>query len=218
MRLCVSHITQPIMPRQRFDELILTTECPDYDVLQGSAVCPALIRRCRWVPSVTLMTHRRIATRRLSSATATPAAIAARPAENFTPRPGHDFLVFMMMCPNGVAAQFAQAHLGGEYDWQEYTDIAASMGTPFIDGTIFIPGGVQLGVFPGSVIVDILTKVHAVNLAYAARHRERIRGTRNVSFLAERLESCLLGQELTRRYPTRFPTEILGVPILVGEA
>jgi hypothetical protein len=230
LRLCISHHARPVVPAQLYDELILTPGLPHYDVLAGSAAVPAIIERCTGNATVALMTHRRVVVRWPPNldreSTTTPQGLLAMPAEDFTPFLDLEFLAGVPVnCPNGIDAHFERAHPGmGIQNLRSYVRLALDMGlltddevVPFVKSSTLIPGGVQLGVYPAPVLRDILERANALNQEYAKRFRERVIGTRTISFMSERFESYLLGKELKRRYLTGLPREVFGLWLLVNQ-
>lgn len=75
---------------------------------------------------------------------------------------------------------------------------------PFFGATIFIPGGIEMGVFPGAFWVEAMTAIERVVLACVKRYPAPREGyqTRQWAFCVERLGSYLLLKYIAGRYGT----------------
>jgi hypothetical protein len=143
------------------------------------------------------------------------------PVEEAQPHNGDDFLIGPpLQFAQGVVRQYAEKHHA--IDLFEYLSIAVRIGvlTPnqvqeFSTETIFIPGGCELGIYPTVWLSATLGKLERLGREFVTRCAERIRGydnyqVRAVGFLAERLGSYLLLQELRVRYPQGIPRRLIG--------
>jgi tetratricopeptide (TPR) repeat protein len=109
-----------------------------------------------------------------------------------------------------------------ERDLLDYLWLAVEMGVigpddvqALLDSTRFIPGGCELGIYPTRWLSTTLKKLEVLGREYVTRFGDRIRTydsyqVRAVGFLAERLGSYFLLQELRNRYPQGIPSSLFG--------
>jgi hypothetical protein len=148
--------------------------------------------------------------------------VASRlPVEEVRPRDGGEFLIGVpLQFTQGVVSHYAQMHHA--IDLVDYLSIAVQIGvmtpTDVRDLTleaIFIPGGCELGIYPTAWLHATLTKLETLGREFVIRCGGRIRTydsyqVRAVGFLAERLGSYFLMQELRNRYPQGIPRSLFG--------
>lgn len=115
-------------------------------------------------------------------------------------------------------------------DFLDYTSIAVELNvldshsaSQFMTAKHFIPGGVELGVYPKPWLADVLSKLEAVGRAFLERHGSRVRTydkyqVRAVGFLSERLGSFILIRHLMDKYSNNIPAETFGhMTVIVSE-
>ena len=149
------------------------------------------------------------------------AAAMGLSVEDVSPQEGNEFLIGApIQFPQGVILQYAQMHHA--IDLFEYLSIAVQIGvmTPndvreFSLNTTFIPGGCELGIYPTAWLHATLKKLEALGREFVIRCEDRIRTydryqVRAVGFLAERLGSYYLLNELRSRYPQGIPRSLIG--------
>lgn len=146
----------------------------------------------------------------------------------FTPRAGLDFLVAQpLYFKNSVSRHYGSIH--HRRDILDYTSIAVEMGVldsdsaaEFLAAKHFIPGGVELGIFPKSWLVQTLSAIERVSRPFVQRNADRLRRynayqIRAVGFLSERLGSFFLIRHLMELYSNNIPAEIFGHMIVMVE-
>ncbi len=143
------------------------------------------------------------------------------PVEEARPRDGNEFLIAApLKFPEGVFQQYAHKH--HEIDLVDYLALAVQMDVMTPDearecseSTSFIPGGCELGIYPTSWLLAMLSKLELLGRGFVTRSAQRIRTydsyqVRAVGFLAERVGSYFLLKELHRRYPQGLPRSLIG--------
>lgn len=143
------------------------------------------------------------------------------PIEETRPRKDYDFLIGEpILFSDGIANQYAKHHHA--VDLADYLSMAVALGIissnqarALTMETTFIPGGCELGIYPTNWLATTLAKLEAVGREFVTRRADRIRTydsyqVRAVGFLAERLGSFLLLNELKLRHPHGTPRECLG--------
>jgi hypothetical protein len=107
----------------------------------------------------------------------------------------------------GYLSQYNDAHL--VQDFLRFTSEAVELGVlsssevvPFFNSHAFMPGGVEIGVFPTDFWVSAITAVESVVRACLTRYPYKREGyqARAWSFCAERLGSYLLLRHMTSEY------------------
>ncbi|WP_139335150.1 hypothetical protein [Mycobacterium sp. GA-1841] len=142
-------------------------------------------------------------------------------ASQFSWEPGSGFLVAQpLYFKNTVYRHYASIYRSR--DFHDYTSIAVEMNvldscsaSQFLAAKHFIPGGVELGIFPRSWLVDVLSKLEAVGRVFLERYGYRVREydkyqVRAVGFLSERLGSFLLIRHLMDIYSNHIPADVFG--------
>lgn len=146
----------------------------------------------------------------------------------FLPRADHGFLVAQpLRLRKPVVDHYAAIH--HRRDILDYTSLAVEMGvldsdsaSEFLAARYFIPGGVELGIFPTEWLVQVLSGIEVVGRQFLIRHGDRVKKynsfqIRAVGFLAERLGSFFLVRHLTERYSNNIPAEIFGYMTTIVE-
>src|SRR5271154_4807464 len=134
MRICVSQHSSPAIPASLYDDLILTPQLPDYDVLVGSAAVPSIIDACAGEGLITLMTHRRCVIRWPSWNTERQNVVSCKElaefaSEEFLPVKANEFMAsFPVLCHDGIDMHFEKAHPGCLQYLQDYVYLALGMG------------------------------------------------------------------------------------------
>lgn len=107
-------------------------------------------------------------------------------------------------------------------DILDYTAIAVEMGVldsdsaeDFLAAKHFIPGGVELGIYPKPWLTQVLSAIERVSRQFVQRYANRLRRyntyqIRAVGFLSERLGSFFLIRDLMEQYSNNIPTDIFG--------
>lgn len=139
----------------------------------------------------------------------------------FVPRDGLPFLVAQpLYFKKSVFKHYAAIH--HRRDILDYTAIAVEIGvldadtaSEFLDAQHFVPGGVELGIFPKSWLVHILSAIERVGRQFVKRYGARLRRyntyqIRAVGFLSERLGSFFLIRHLMEEYSNNIPAEVFG--------
>lgn len=121
---------------------------------------------------------------------------------------GRDFL-FAQLCrlQGGYFNQYRESHVAE--DFLLFTAVATELGVlgrhevmPFFNEQIFVPGGIELGVYPADFWVNAISSVEAVVRTCFERHPVKREGyqARVWAFCAERLGSYLLLRHLVSKY------------------
>lgn len=139
----------------------------------------------------------------------------------FMPRAAHEFLVAQpLYFKNSVIGQYAACH--HRRDILDYTSLAIELGvldsnsaSQFLGAKHFIPGGVELGIFPKPWLIHALSRIEPVGRQFLYQHGNRVKKygryqIRAVGFLSERLGSFLLIRHLMEKYSNNIPADIFG--------
>lgn len=139
----------------------------------------------------------------------------------FTPSADLEFLVAQPIYFKGsILGQYADSHY--RRDLLDYTSVAIEEGvlnedsaSEFLDTCHFISGGVQLGIYPTSWLIETSSKIDLVSRQFLTRYRGRLKRydiyqIRAVGFLSERLGSFLLIRHLADKYSNKIPANIFG--------
>ncbi|WP_139825806.1 hypothetical protein [Mycobacterium parmense] len=126
-----------------------------------------------------------------------------------------------------VLGQYASGHQ--LKDILDYTNLAVELGvldsrsvTELLGAKHFIPGGIELGIYPKSWLVQALSKIEVVGRQFLCRYGDRVKKyndqqIRAVGFLSERLGSYLLIRHLNERYARNIPAEVFGYMTVIVE-
>lgn len=139
----------------------------------------------------------------------------------FTPRTELGFLVAEpLYFENSIIGQYAVGH--HRRDIVDYTSLAVDTGaldansaSEFLASKHFIPGGIELGIYPKSWLVDALSTIEVVGREFLNRYGNRVQKYNNqqiraVGFCSERLGSFLLIRHLKERFSNNIPADIFG--------
>ncbi|WP_141659300.1 hypothetical protein [Mycobacterium europaeum] len=146
----------------------------------------------------------------------------------FTPNAGLEFLVAQPIYFEGsIVGQYADSHY--RRDILDYASLAVELkvldsesSSEFLNAHHFISGGVQLGIYPRSWLVETSSKIDLVSREFLSRYRDRLKKydiyqVRAVGFLSERLGSFLLISQLMERYSNKIPVEVFGYMTAIVE-
>lgn len=146
----------------------------------------------------------------------------------YIPRPDHEFLVAQPIhVKKSILGHYAAVH--HRRDILDYTSLAVEMdvldsksASDFLAGNHFIPGGIELGVYPKTWLVPTLSNIELLGREFLSRHGDRLKKyntfqVRAVGFLSERLGSFLLIRHLVEKYSNNIPSEIFGHMIVIVE-
>ena len=144
------------------------------------------------------------------------------------PAPGLEFLLAQpLYIRNTILGNYATVH--HRQDILDYASLAAEIGVlnsrsaaDFLAAKHFIPGGIELGIYPKSWLVENLSKVEIVGRHFLTRFGRRLEKynrfqIRAVGFLGERLGSFLLLRHLDQTFSRNIPVEVFGhATVMVG--
>jgi hypothetical protein len=146
----------------------------------------------------------------------------------FTPRPGLEFLVAQpVYIENSVIGNYAEGNR--RRDILDYTSLAVEVGvldpnsaSEFLAAKHLNYGGVELGIYPKSWLIQSLSRIELVGRKFLHRYGDRLKKydsyqIRTVQFLSERLGSFLLIRHLMEKYSNNIPAEIFGHTTVVVE-
>jgi hypothetical protein len=141
----------------------------------------------------------------------------------FTPRADLEFLVAPpLYVGKSVVKNYVQEQVIDRRDVDDYTSLAIELGvldsdsaSEFLAAKRFIPGGVELGIYPKPWLTRQLTSIELIGRQFLCRHGDRVRKydmrkVRTVSFLSESLGSFLLIDHLMKKYSNNIPADIFG--------
>lgn len=145
------------------------------------------------------------------------------------PRTDLEFLVAQpLYFENSIIGQYALYH--HHRDIVDYASLAVEMGvldsgsaSEFLAAKHFIPGGIELGIYPKSWLVHEWSKIELVSRQFVCRYGDRVKKydmyqSRAVGFLSERLGSFLLIRHLKNKYSNNIPADIFGHMTIILEA
>lgn len=148
----------------------------------------------------------------------------------FTPRAGVEFLVaHPLYFENSIVEQQILLRHYGRRDLDDYTSIAIEMGvldensaSEFKAAKYFIPGGVELGIYPKAWLARQLSGMELVARQFLTRFRDRVEKydavqVRAVCFLGECIGSFLLIRHLMETYSNNIPADIFGYVTVILE-
>jgi len=230
--LCIAH-KKPLIPSHLYDAIIDTPSRENYEALVSVVAQPVMARLAPDGP-VGICGYRKVLIHgETSHAMWTIAQGAKITWEQTQPRPGHEFLVCMHNFADighihkNVKEQWYFAHRG--IDLSDGLNLAREMGIMTeadcraleLEPEL-VEGGFSMGVFPGKLMRESLTKLIPFYDEFARRYRDRFlkynpMQRRCVAFLAERMESHFILKELRRRYPSGLPAAIKGCLIGVSD-
>ncbi len=146
----------------------------------------------------------------------------------FIPRADLEFLVAQPLhFKKSVVGHYALVH--HRRDILDYASLAVEMGvldsnsaSEFLAIKHFIPGGVELGIYPKSWLIHALSGIELVSRQFLNRYGNRLKKydryqIRAVGFLAERLGSFLLIRHLMETYSNNIPADIFGYKTVIVE-
>jgi hypothetical protein len=146
----------------------------------------------------------------------------------FMPRADLEFLVAQpLYFENSVIGQYAACH--HRRDILDYTSLAIEMGvldsnsaSEFLAAKHFIPGGVELGIYPRPWLIHVLSRIELVGRQFLYRYGNRLKKydrlqIRAVGFLSERLGSFFLMRHLMEKYSNNIPADIFGYITVIVE-
>jgi hypothetical protein len=146
----------------------------------------------------------------------------------FMPNADLEFLVAEpLYFENSIIGQYADGH--HRRDILDYTALAIEMGvldsnsaSKFLASKHFIPGGVELGIYPKSWLLQVLSRIEVISRQFLYRYGKRVKKYNNqqvraVGFLSERLGSFLLIRHLMEKYSNKIPADIFGCMTVIVE-
>lgn len=146
----------------------------------------------------------------------------------FTPSGGLEFLVAQPIYFEGsIIGQYADSH--HRRDILDYASLALELNvldsessSEFLNSHHFISGGVQLGIYPRSWLLEASSKIDLVSREFLSRYRDRLKKydiyqVRAVGFLSERLGSYLLITHLMEKYSNKIPGDVFGYMTAIVE-
>ena len=126
---------------------------------------------------------------------------------------------------NNLYLQYAACH--GISDLLRYTALAIDLNVissseshDFLNSTHMIPGGIEFGIYPVVVFMNLIKKIQTVSMAFLKTHNPSVLKTnqrRAVSFCNERLGSFLLTKHLQHEFNNKIPNELFGYMHAVTE-
>ncbi|WP_148664681.1 hypothetical protein [Mycobacterium colombiense] len=144
------------------------------------------------------------------------------------PRHGIEFLVAQpLYFESSIIGQYAAAHY--RRDIIDYTALAIELGvldsdsaSEFLTAKHLIPGGIQLGIYPRSWLMDAMSSIELVSRNFVHRNASRLKHydtyqVRAVGFLSERLGSFFLIRHLVEKYSNKIPADIFGYMTVIVE-
>ncbi|WP_156425628.1 MULTISPECIES: hypothetical protein [unclassified Mycobacterium] len=146
----------------------------------------------------------------------------------FIPRAEHEFLIAQPLhVKNSILGHYAAVHR--RQDILDYTSLAVEMGildsqsaSEFLAAKHFIPGGIELGIYPKGWLVQTLSSIELLGREFLNRYGSRVKKynafqIRAVGFLSERLGSFILIRHLVEKYSNNIPADIFGYMTVIVE-
>lgn len=119
-----------------------------------------------------------------------------------------------------ILRQYAAAH--HRRDLLDYASLAVELGvldkksaSELLGAKQFIPGGLQLGIYPRAWLLRALSKIDFVGKEFLYRYADRVRGydriqIRAIGFLEERMGSFLLLRHISQDNSVSLPDDVFG--------
>jgi hypothetical protein len=230
---CIAH-RDAKLSAHLYDALIHTPPRHDYQALVSVVAHPVLALLAPAGGLVTICGWRKIVTRgEKSHRTVTPAQSTQLKRSDSEPLPGFDLLLclhdFIRLGGRHrtIREQWNASH--HQEDLRACLDLAVEMGVMTSAACCaleaeraLIEGGCSMGVYPGDFVRATLERVWPLYQEFARRHRGRFMHydpmqRRCVAFLAERIETHFILQELRRRFPGALPVQLFGCLTTVWE-
>ncbi|HEY4970958.1 MAG TPA: hypothetical protein VII35_13720 [Steroidobacteraceae bacterium] len=224
---CIAH-REPKLSAHLYEALIHTPPRPDYAALVSVVAHPVIAQLVPTSGLVNICGYRKIVTHHggTNHKTITTAQCARIPRVQTEPHSGFDFLLcnhdFFKLgrVHKSIREQWDAAH--HKEDLRDCLNLAVEMGVMTAAERLaleaepaLIEGGCSMGVFPASLVREILAKVWPLYQEFARRYRARFMRydpmqRRCIPFLAERVETHFILRELRQRYTTKLPPELFG--------
>jgi hypothetical protein len=224
---CIAH-RPPRLSAHLYDEIIETPKGHDYQALVSVVAHPVLAERAPEVGLMNVCGYRKIVTRKpdLPHNRISEAQCAQMPRAETEPHQGSDFLLCLHdffavgRRHRNIKEQWDSCH--HRIDLYDCLNLAVAMGVmthgerrALEAEPALIEGGVAMGVYPGSLVRQIVSVVFPLYQEFAKRYRSRFmrydpRQRRCIAFLAERVETHFILRELRQRYAKLPNTEVFG--------
>ncbi|KUI06099.1 hypothetical protein [Mycobacterium sp. IS-3022] len=146
----------------------------------------------------------------------------------FIPRPELEFLIAQPLhVKKSIFGHYKAVH--HRRDILDYTSLAVEMdlldsesASEFLAAKHFIPGGIELGIYPKAWLVQALSSIELLGREFLNRYGSRVKKynafqIRAVGFLSERLGSFILIRHLVEKYSNNIPAEIFGHMTVIVE-
>lgn len=224
---CIAH-RSPRLSAHLYDEIIETPGREDYQALVSVVAHKVLAQRAPQVGLMNICGYRKIVTRgpAMPHNTISQEKCAQLKRVETEPHEGsqfllclHDFFAVGRRHRN-IKEQWDSCH--HKEDLRDCLNLAVSMGVmssaerrELEAEPALIEGGCAMGVYPGSLVAQIIETVFPLYQEFARRYRHRFmrydpRQRRCIAFLAERIETHFILRELRQRYATFPETAVFG--------